>query len=315
MKAVRTMILAAGLMLAAAFPAFAQPFLPGKPISPDNPQPVTQRCWSGSAFVACASGGGTASSVTVSNFPSVQPVSGPVTDAQIRATPVPTTVTNFPATQPVSGTVAVSGTVPITGIFSTSGTLGNITTGSRADVQLDIGGNLRSLLLGRSNAVAEGGAVALYAQNRATNTFGTDPLSVLNYNWSGTAVFAMRGDGNGTFTVPTPTASASNSIVPTATAAVASGLVAKAAPGNLYSVNIVTGGSAGYLLVFNSTTIPADGAVTPVKCMPIAANTGIETNMRSMPEYFSAGISIAFSTSGCFTKAASATAFISADVK
>ena len=65
--------------------------------------------------------------VSVGNFPSSQTVTGPLTDAQLRATPVPVSgavtvsdgsgpltvdgtvsVGNFPATQPVSGTVAVS---------------------------------------------------------------------------------------------------------------------------------------------------------------------------------------------------------------
>lgn len=54
------------------------------------------------------------SSISVSNFPATQPVSGtvtatgPLTDAQLRASNVGVTVGNFPATQPVSGTVAVS---------------------------------------------------------------------------------------------------------------------------------------------------------------------------------------------------------------
>ena len=42
------------------------------------------------------------SSVSVSNFPVTQPVSGPLTDAQLRATAVPVSGTFFQATQPVS---------------------------------------------------------------------------------------------------------------------------------------------------------------------------------------------------------------------
>lgn len=47
-------------------------------------------------------------SVSVSNFPSSQAVTGPLTDAQLRTTPVPVSGTFFQVTQPVSGTVAVS---------------------------------------------------------------------------------------------------------------------------------------------------------------------------------------------------------------
>jgi len=76
-------------------------------------------------------------SVTVSNFPATQPVSiatmpstpvtGPLTDAQLRATAVPVSGTFFQATQPVSGTVTATGpltdtqlrasAVPVSGTF------------------------------------------------------------------------------------------------------------------------------------------------------------------------------------------------------
>jgi hypothetical protein len=46
-------------------------------------------------------------SVTVANFPASQAVTGPLTDAQLRATAVPVAV-SFPATQAISGSVAVS---------------------------------------------------------------------------------------------------------------------------------------------------------------------------------------------------------------
>jgi hypothetical protein len=85
----------------------------------------------------------------------------------------------------------------------------------------------------------------------------------------------------------------------------------KTLPGNLFSLNVVSGGTAGYILLLDSKTIPADGAVTPVKCMPLAANTGIDLNWSIQPVRFVNGIAIVFSSTGCFTKTASATAFIS----
>ena len=48
---------------------------------------------------------------------STVPVSGPLTDTQLRATPVPVSGTFWQATQPVSGTVGVSGSVAVTGTF------------------------------------------------------------------------------------------------------------------------------------------------------------------------------------------------------
>ena len=109
--------------------------------------------------------------------------------------------------------------------------------------------------------------------------------------------------------------SASAGIAPSATVAVASSLIVKASAGNLYGVNVTAGASAGYVLIYNRTTAPADGTVTPVKCIPVAANAGIDWNFRSVPLYFATGIVVAFSTTGCFTQTLSATAFISADAK
>lgn len=97
------------------------------------------------------------------------------------------------------------------------------------------------------------------------------------------------------------------------TAVAASSIIGKASPGNLYGVNVTSGASAGYVLIYNRTTAPADGVVTPARCIPLAANTGIELSWRPVPLYFSTGIVVAFSTTGCFTQTLSATAFIAVD--
>ena len=98
----------------------------------------------------------------------------------------------------------------------------------------------------------------------------------------------------------------------TATTAASSALVVKSQGASLYDVNIVSGAAAGYLLVIDAKAEPADGAVTPALCLPVAANTGIDLNMRAEPVRFVSGVVIVFSTTGCFVKTASATAFISA---
>lgn len=90
-----------------------------------------------------------------------------------------------------------------------------------------------------------------------------------------------------------------------------SSLVAKTMGANLYDVNVVSGASAGYVLVLDAATVPADGAVLPALCLPVAANTGIDLNLRAEPMRMVNGIVVVFSTTGCFTKTASATAFIS----
>lgn len=104
-----------------------------------------------------------------------------------------------------------------------------------------------------------------------------------------------HSSGNGTI----------NNMVSTA---VESGRVVKAGAGNLYGIAATSGASAGYLMVFNATSVPADGAVTPHLCRVIAANSSITVDYGPIATRYSVGISAAFSTTGCFTKTASATA-------
>jgi len=109
-----------------------------------------------------------------------------------------------------------------------------------------------------------------------------------------------------------PSGSSTAGSAMTANAALADNRVVKASAGNLYALNVVTGASAGYVMVFNAISAPADGAVTPVFCIPVAANTGVQLDFTNgtVPTYFSVGITAVFSTTGPYTKTASATAFI-----
>ncbi|MES3054903.1 hypothetical protein O6V14_04605 [Sphingomonas faeni] len=97
--------------------------------------------------------------------------------------------------------------------------------------------------------------------------------------------------------------------------AVAGGLVIKPGVAIVTGINVTTGAAAGYVMVFDSATIPADGAVTPARCLPVAANTGIDINFRGSPLKFDMGAVVVFSTTGCYTKTASATAFIAGDIQ
>lgn len=95
---------------------------------------------------------------------------------------------------------------------------------------------------------------------------------------------------------------------------VASGYAVKATPGLLYSLNVVAGASAGYVLVTDATFIQGDGAIVPSLCMPVAANAGVLMDFGT-PINFDAGIVVHFSTTGCYIKTGSATAFIAASYK
>jgi hypothetical protein len=109
-----------------------------------------------------------------------------------------------------------------------------------------------------------------------------------------------------------PSPSALYGLVPVASTAAETGHIVKASPGNLYSLEVTTGASAGFVMIHNSTTVPAAGAVTPKKCYAVAANT---TTAWAWTKgiYFGTGVSVSFSTTGCFTQTDSATAYISAD--
>ncbi len=112
-------------------------------------------------------------------------------------------------------------------------------------------------------------------------------------------------------TQDTPTATATAGVLPVATTTGSTAF--KASAGNLYATEITTGASAGFLMVFNATAVPADGAVTPVSCVAVAANTTVVRTFIP-PAALSVGISVGFSTTGCATKTAAAV-FIAASFK
>jgi hypothetical protein len=92
--------------------------------------------------------------------------------------------------------------------------------------------------------------------------------------------------------------------------------VFKASAGTLYSAYVTAGSTSGYLMIFNATSAPADGAVTPIHCVVVPALQTVSLSFNPGPgETYATGISAAFSTTGCFTKTVSATAFFHGSVK
>lgn len=108
-------------------------------------------------------------------------------------------------------------------------------------------------------------------------------------------------------------ASSTDAVTPVAGSLV-NGIVGKASAGILYGGEITTAATAGYLYVFNSATVPADGAVTAgiasgnyQLCRPVAVTTSLAFAL-DPPERYANGISAAFSTTACGTLTKSATA-------
>lgn len=83
----------------------------------------------------------------------------------------------------------------------------------------------------------------------------------------------------------------------------------------LNGFSATSGSVAGYVLIFDSATVPADGTVTPKLCYSIPATSTTGASWLNYPIPFSNGIVIVFSSTGCFSKTVSATAFFSAQVQ
>lgn len=210
-----------------------------------------------------------------------------------------------------SGAADSGNPVKIGGVYNT--TLPVVTNGQRVDIQASSQGALYAQMIGASQT----------AGDAQTNSFAwvgaagiTVPrlLAIGNYYFNGATWDRTRGDTVGAYVVGTPTPAAANAIAPAVTGGVAGSLVLKASAGNLYSWRVTSGASAGYVLVFNATSAPADGAVKPADCVAVAANSTVD-HVATIPERYSTGITLVFSTTGCFVKTLSATAYIRGTVQ
>lgn len=106
-------------------------------------------------------------------------------------------------------------------------------------------------------------------------------------------------------------------VAPTTTGALAANLVVKGSAGSLHSFNVsadsTLSGAAWWVMVYNATSAPADGGVTPTKCYALPSGATGVSGAFVAPVTFSTGIVIGVSTTGCFTKTASTHAFISGE--
>lgn len=196
-----------------------------------------------------------------------------------------------------------------------SASYSSLTDQQRGNVACNAFGNILVSVAGAPIAIGDSVTPNMTLGNNAVTPSTSIIPTVLPQVWNGTSISVQRGDTLGSWVNVAPSSTAAVGTASSVTGAVASALVVKASAGNLYGINVVAGASAGFVLVFNATTAPADGAVTPVRCIPLAAGAGIELNYRGPPLAFSTGITVVFSTTGCFAKTASATAFIAADAK
>lgn len=178
-----------------------------------------------------------------------------------------------------------------------------------------------------------GAAVAIAALAILASQVGR-PIVAYAQTQAQTLFCVLQGNGSCinvgvSYPLPVVQAPSSVSTVAASTAvsgSASSGLVIKAAPGNLYSVYLQPAlGVSGYLMTFNSATISGSGATTAgtasgnmQDCVYYPPISGASTPNGDAPpaltfnppEYFSVGIVALFSSTGCSTATVSANAFI-----
>lgn len=237
----------------------------------------------------------------------------------------------FPATGatfPVSGTVAVTqSTSPwVVSLTSTTITGNTVVVGPTADgspastAPVLIGGTVDGSASGNIG-VAKIDAAGL-AYNAVTNWGGTALGAMANYGTSPGAVLVPGVNAfitNTVATTNTPSAASGAALTPVSSSALAANTVIKASAGNLYSFEVsadsTLSGAAWWIMIYNATSAPVDGAVTPLKCYAMSSGTTSYGAAFPTPAAFSTGITIGVSTTGCFTKTASTHAFISGDAQ
>lgn len=103
-----------------------------------------------------------------------------------------------------------------------------------------------------------------------------------------------------TATQPVPATASANAITPVVASA-ASSLVVKASAGNLYGASMTAGATAGFLIAYNAAAAPAGGASLTaaliLAAVPVAANGAASIGDFQIPDRFTTGIVLLFSTS------------------
>jgi hypothetical protein len=240
----------------------------------------------------------------------------------VRTDPVGTT------TQPVS---CVSGCIGGGGANAAASATGSAVPAAADYSGVNIGGNLvgqtgRSVGTARAADVAlndsSGNQIGLAAAPLRIDPVGTTTQPVSAASLPLPANAAQETGGNlatlaGAITAGVMSVKQTGPVpgVTTAqTGAAASSLVAKASAGSVVSIS-GSAVSGSFIMIFNATSAPADGAVTPLKCWgPMAAAGPFAFGWGPGPVLtMSTGITVVSSSTGCFTKTATNAAFIAVE--
>lgn len=233
-------------------------------------------------------------------------------------TPLPVTSAGGASASQIQGNVASGATdsgnpVKVGGVYNT--TLPTLTNGQRGDLQT----SARSILYVNTVDSSGLGPASFFDATTDGNIASNSGFVGLGfgYNFNGTSwdrqrsIVGATSAGTGTQAVAVaPTSALGAAATNAQSTAAGSNLVIKASAGNLYSLTTTIGATSGYLMLFDAVSLPVDGAVTPIYCLPVSSNgtNGYVAVEFSVPKRFSTGITAGFSTTGCFTLTVSATA-------
>ena len=162
-----------------------------------------------------------------------------------------------------------------------------------------------------SNAIGTVGVTALPAIPTGSNTIGA-VNAIQSGTWNVGTITTLPALAAGTNNIGIVAAPV---VTPISSTVLETGHSLKASAGTFFGAVVTTTTVAGWVLVFNSATVPADGTVAPVYAMQIPAGVTQGIAQFLVGATFSTGISIAFSTTGPFTKTSSATAFFTGMVQ
>jgi hypothetical protein len=201
-------------------------------------------------------------------------VTGPLTDAQLRASAVPVSGTFYQATQPVSGTVGVSGTVTVDGSGVTQPVSGPLTDTQLRATDVDV--NLTNASVAVTGTFWQA-TQPVSGSVSVSNFPATQPVS--GTFWQATQPVSFSGQSVGISGTPTvtqvPAASGGLSMSSTLSSA-SSGTATnvKSSAGQVFGWVITnTSASPRYVKFYNSASTPTAGSGTPVLRIMVPGNT------------------------------------------
>lgn len=158
-------------------------------------------------------------------------------------------------------------------------------------------------------------AMILFGFGAQHGAMADDAASTGNYNGAcGSITYSstqrpqpMTVDANGNLCVSQGSAPpTTQGITPVVSSSAEASHVLKASGGVLYSVYasaFIGSTITGNLLILNTASVPADGAVVPIVCIPVPGSAAVGANYTITPATFSTGITAVISSAtSCFTK-------------